>query len=71
MVLWQIATTNRRDILEIHFIDYDSFITSFKPNKLLIERLKSFEKEFDFCDLVSSQKLYSEDTKVVVGTMKT
>ena len=37
--------------LELHYLDTDSFIFSFKPIKSLIEDLKHFKDDFDFSDL--------------------
>ena len=39
------------DNLELHYLDTDSFIFSFKPIKSLIEDLKHFKEDFDFSDL--------------------
>ena len=36
--------------LELHYLDTDSFIFSFKPIKSLIEVLKHFKEDFDFSD---------------------
>ena len=59
-----------KDNLELHFLDTDSFIFSFKPIKSLIEDLKHFKDDFDFSDLDPSLELYSEINKKVVGKMK-
>ena len=56
--------------LELHYLDTDSFIFSFKPIKSLIEDLKHFEDDFDFSDLDPSHELYSKDNKKVIGKMK-
>ena len=48
------------DNLELHYLDTDSFIFSFKPIKSLIEDLKHFQKDFDFSDLDPSHELYSK-----------
>ena len=45
------------DNLELHYLDTDSFILSFKPLKSLIEDLKYFKQDFDFSDLDPSQEL--------------
>ena len=58
------------DNLELHYLDTDSFIFSFKPIKSLIEDLKRFKEDFDFSDLDPSHELYSEDNKKVIGKMK-
>ena len=58
------------DNLELHYLDTDSFIFSFKPIKSLIEDLKHFKEDFDFSDLVPSRELYSEANKKVIGKMK-
>ena len=58
------------DYLELHYLDTDSFIFSFKPIKSLIEDLKHFKEDFDFSDLDPSHELYSEANKKVVGEMK-
>ena len=56
--------------LELHYLDTDSFIFSFKPIKSLIEALKHFKECFDFSDLDQSHELYSETNKKVIGKMK-
>ena len=56
--------------LELHFLDTDSFIFSFKPIKSLIEDLKCFEEDFDFSDLDPSHEIYSEVNKKFIGKMK-
>ena len=58
------------DNLELHYLDTDSFIFSFKPIKSLIEDLKYFKEDFDFSDLDPSHELYSEANKKVIGKMK-
>ena len=58
------------DNLELLYLDFDSFIFSFKPIKSLIEDLKHFKEDFDFSDLDPSHELYSEDNKKVNGKMK-
>ena len=58
------------DNLELHYLDTDAFIFSFKPIKSLNEDLKHFKEDFDFSDLDPSHELYSEDNKKVVGKMK-
>ena len=58
------------DSLELHYLDTDSFIFSFKPIKSLIEDLKYFKEDFDFSDLDPSHELYSKDNKKVVVKMK-
>ena len=60
----------REDILELHYLDTDSFIFSFKPIKSLIEDLKHFKEDFDFSDLDPSHELYSEVNNKVIGKMK-
>ena len=57
------------DNLQLHYLDTDSFIFSFKPIKSLIENLKHFKEDFDFSDLDLSHELYSEENKVI-GKMK-
>ena len=52
------------DNLELHYLDPDSFIISFKPTKSLIEDLKHFKENFDFSDLDPSHELYSEANKM-------
>ena len=59
-----------RDNLELHYLDTDSFILSFKLIKSLTEDLKIFKKDFDFSDLHPSHELYSNDNKEVIGKMK-
>ena len=49
--------------LELHHLDTDSFIFSFKPVKCLVENLKLFKEDFDFSDLDPSHGLYSKDNK--------
>ena len=58
------------DNLELHYLDTDSFIFSFKPIKSLIEVLKHFKENFDFSEMDPSQELYSEANKKVNGKMK-
>ena len=58
------------DNLEIHYLNTDSFIFSFKPIKSLIEDLKHFKEDIDFIDLDTSHELYSEAKKKVIGKMK-
>ena len=58
------------DNLELHYLDTDSFIFSFKPIKSLIEDLKYFKEDFDFSGLDPSHELYSKDNKKVIGKMK-
>ena len=60
----------QEDELELHYLDTDSFIFSFKPIKSLIEDLKHFKDDFDFSDLDPSHELYSEINKKVNGKMK-
>ena len=56
--------------LQLHNLDTDSFIFSFKPIKSLIEYLKHFREDFDFSDLDPSHELYSEANHKVIGKMK-
>ena len=56
--------------LQLHYLDTDSYIFSFKPIKSLIEDLKYFTEDFDFSDLDPSHELYPEDNKKVIGQMK-
>ena len=58
------------DNLELHYLDTDFFIFSFKPFKRLIEDLKHFTEDFDFRDLDPSHELYSEVNKKVIGRNK-
>ena len=58
------------DNLELHYLDTDSLIFSFKPIRSLIEDLKHFKEDFDFSDLDPSHELYSEANKKVIGKMK-
>ena len=58
------------DNLELHYLDTDSFIFSFKPIKSLIEDLKHFKEDFDFSDLDPSHELSSNDIKNVIGKLK-
>ena len=58
------------DNLELHYLDTDSFIFSFKPIKNSIDDLKHFKEDFDFSDLDPSRELYSEANKKVIGKMK-
>ena len=58
------------DNLELHYLDTDSFIFSFKPINSLIEDLKFFKDDFGFSDLDQSHELYSKDYKKVIGKMK-
>ena len=59
-----------KDNLELHFLDTDYFIFSFKQIKRLIEGLKNFKEDFDFSNLDPSHELYSEANKKVIGKMK-
>ena len=56
--------------LELHYLDTDSFIFSFKPIKSLTEDLKHFKDDFDLSDLDPSHELYSKDNKKDNGKMK-
>ena len=56
--------------LQLHYLDTDSFIFSFKPIKSLSEDLKHFKEDFDFSDLDPSHELYSKDNRKVIGKMK-
>ena len=58
------------DNLELHYLDTDSFIFSFKPIKSLIEGLKHFKEDFVFSDLDPSHELYSKVNKNIIGKMK-
>ena len=58
------------DILELHYLDTDSLIFSFKPIKSLTEDLKHFKEDFDLSVLDPSHELHSEDKKKVIGKMK-
>ena len=58
------------DNLELHYLDTDSFIFSFKPIKSLTEDSKHFKEDFDFSDLDPSHELYSEANKKVIGKTK-
>ena len=58
------------DNLELHYLDTDSFIFSFKPIKSLIEDLKHFKDDFDFSDLDPTRELYSNENEKVIGKMK-
>ena len=51
------------DNLELHYLDTDSFIFSFKPIKSLIEDLKHVKDDFDFSDLDPSHELYPNEKK--------
>ena len=56
----------REDNLELHYLDTDSFIFSFKPNKSLIKDLKFCKDDFDLSDLDPFHELYSDDDKKVI-----
>ena len=58
------------DNLELHYLDTDSVIFSFKPIKNLVEDLKHFKEDFDFSDLDPSHELYSEANKKIIVKMK-
>ena len=58
------------DNFELHYLDTDSFIFSFKPIERLIKFLKHFKEDFDFSDLDPSHELYSKNNKKVIGKMK-
>ena len=55
--------------LELHYLDTDSFIFSFKPIKNLFEGLKDFEEDFDSSDFDPYHELFSEDITKVIGKM--
>ena len=56
--------------LELHYLDTDLFINSFKPIESLVEDLKYFKEDFDFIDLDPSHELYSKDNEKFIGKMK-
>ena len=56
--------------LDLHYLDTDSFIFSFKPIESLFEDLKCFREDFNFCDLDPSHELFSKDNEKVIGKMK-
>ena len=58
------------NILELHYLDTDAFIYSFKPIKSSIDGLKIFKGYFDFSYLDPSHELYSENNKKVNGKKK-
>ena len=60
----------REDHLELHDLDTDSFISSFKPIKNLTGSSNYFKDDFVFSDLDPSIELYSKDNKKVIGKMK-
>ena len=55
--------------MELHYLDTDSFIFSFKPIKSLTEALKHCKGDFDFSDLDPSHELHSETNKKFIGKM--
>ena len=57
------------DKLELHYLDTDSFIFTFKPKKSLIEDSKSLKENFEFSALDPSHELYSQDIKKGIGEM--
>ena len=56
--------------MELHYLDTNSFIFSFKPIKSFIEDLKHFKEDFHFSDLDPSHELYSKNKRKVIGKMK-
>ena len=46
------------DRLELHYLDTETFIFSFKPIESLFENLKYFTEDFDFSDLDPTHELY-------------
>ena len=58
------------DNSELHYLDTDSFIFSFKPIKSLVEDLKHFKEDFEFSNLNPLHELYSEAKKKGNGKMK-
>ena len=58
------------EILELHYLDTDSFTFSFEPIKSVIQDLKHFNEDFAFSDLDPSHELYSKDNRKVIGKMK-
>ena len=60
----------REENLELHYLDTDSIIFSFKPIESLIKDIKYFKADFVFSDLEPSHELYSEDNNKVIGKMK-
>ena len=59
-----------KENLELHYLDTDSFIFSFKPIQSLFEDITYFKGDFDFRDLDPSHELFSKDKKKVSGKMK-
>ena len=57
-------------ILELHYLDTDSFLFSFKPIKNLTRDLYYFKEDFVVSDLDPSIELCSKDNKEVIGKMK-
>ena len=49
--------------LDLHCLDTNSFIFSFKLIRRLIDDTEDFERDFIFSDLNSSQELHQEDNK--------
>ena len=58
------------DNLDLQYLATDSFIFSFRPIKSLIEDLKDFTNDSDFCELDQPHELYSKDSKKVIGKRK-
>ena len=58
------------DISELHYMDTDSVIVSFKSIEGIIEGLKLFKEDFNFCDLDPAHELYSADKKNVTVNWK-
>ena len=56
--------------LELHDLDTDSFLFSFKPIKNLTGVSNYFKKDFVFSDLDPSNELYSKDNKKVISKLK-
>ena len=58
-----------KNILELHYIDKESFIFLFNLVRGLTEDL-NLQADFDFSHLHPSHELYSEENKKVIGKLK-
>ena len=59
-----------QQILQLHYLDCDSFVLSIRTQKL-IDELQNLEDLFDFSNLNKSHELYSNENKKAVGNFET
>ena len=58
-----------QEIIQLHYLDFDSFILSIKSENL-IKDLKKLDDIFDFSNIDENHELYSEKNKKVLGKVK-